>query len=520
MSHSLRERVLKEASCADLTTLLTKTRLVVAVSGGADSLALLHFLCHLRGSDAPSTLHAAHLDHGFRGAEGEADAQFVSHIAEQWGLRCTTRHFDVPSYARRHKLSAEEAARRIRYNFLAEVASSEGSDYVAVAHTADDQAETVLMHLLRGSGTHGLAGMKPLQEMVTEPLEHNDQPLPTPPRTLTIFRPLLAIWREEIEAYCRQEGLQPRQDTTNTQLDYRRNRIRHELIPLLQSQYAPAIKQHLLNLSNITGEEDRLLEELTEQATQQILHFDSEMRVATLRPDKAGAFPKAISRRLARHAIKAVAGTLDGFTFHHIESLSRLIMGESTAPSSLHLPHGLVVSAQRGQIHLAPNGVLPTLILREAIAWPAMDTSAEHLLRPGTQIMLADGWTLHSYIESTAATNKKAGDLLALFDMDAIEQLGPLVVRTRRPGDFIKPIGMAGRKSLQDLFVDAKIPREQRERIPVVALSQPAGEILWVPGKGGRRSSHAPIGESTSRVLVLEMRKEDEIEGSVDDARA
>jgi len=518
MSHSLREHVLKEASRAGLARLLTDARLLVAVSGGADSLALLHLLCQLRGKDAPNTLHVAHLDHGFRGAEGEADAQFVSQIARKWGLRCTARHFDVPYYARMHKLSAEEAARRVRYNFLAEVASREGSDYVAVAHTADDQAETVLMHLLRGSGTHGLAGMKHLQEMAPAPLKHDSQPPPTP-RALTIFRPLLPIWRDEIEEYCRQEGLQPRQDATNTQLDYRRNLIRHELIPLLQSQYAPAVKQHLLNLSNIAGEEDSLLEELTEQAAQHILHFDAEMRVATLHPDKAPALPKAISRRLARHAIKAVAGTLDGFTFHHIESLSRLIIGESPVPSSLHLPHGLVVSAQRGQIHLAPNGVLPTLILREAIAWPTMDTSTQHLLRPGTQIMLAEGWTLHSSIESTTATNKKAGDLLALFDMDAIKQLGPLVVRTRRPGDFIKPIGMAGRKSLQDLFVDAKIPREQRERIPVVALGQPAGEILWVPGKGGRRSSHAPVNADTSRVLVLEMRKEYEI-GGADDARA
>jgi tRNA(Ile)-lysidine synthase len=426
----------------------------------------------------------------------------------------------VPSYAKRHKLSTEEAARRVRYNFLAEVAFSEGSDYVAVAHTADDQAETVLMHLLRGSGTHGLAGMKPLQQMVTEPLEHDDQLAPTHSHALTIFRPMLAIWRGEIEEYCRQEGLQPRQDATNRQLDYRRNRIRHELIPLLQSQYAPAIKQHLLNLSNITGEEDRLLEELAEQAAQHILHFDAEMRVATLHPGKAGALPKAISRRLARHAIKAVAGTLDGFTFHHIESLSRLIMGEAVVPASLHLPHGLVVSAQREQVYVAPGDVLPTLILREVTAWPTMDTSAEHLLQPDTQIMLVEGWSLHSSIESAAAVNNKAGDLLALFDMDAIEQLGPLVVRTRRPGDFVQPIGMAGRKSLQDLFVDAKIPREQRERMPVVALGRSAGEILWVPGKGGRRSSHAPVAADTSRVLVLEMREEDEIGGSVDDARA
>src|SRR5207237_6434784 len=149
---------------AGLERYLLAEPLMVGVSGGADSLALLHILCTLRGADAVRTLHVAHLDHGFRGEESAEDARFVGSIAEEWGLPCTVRRFDVPAYARSHRLSPEEAARRVRYAFLGVLAAQHGAA-VAVAHTADDQVETVLMNLLRGSGVSGLAGMRMLSHM-------------------------------------------------------------------------------------------------------------------------------------------------------------------------------------------------------------------------------------------------------------------------------------------------------------------------------------------------------------------
>jgi len=180
---------------------------VVGVSGGADSLALLFLLCDLRGERARDTLHVAHLDHSFRGEEGEADARFVASFASSLGLKSTIGKEDVPAYARRCRLSPEDAARRMRYSFLAEVCSRH-DDAVAVAHTADDQAETVLLALLRGAGVDGLAGMGPDRH------------------------PLLGIRRDETLGLCREEGLDPVEDSTNRDQAIRRNRVRHELLPL------------------------------------------------------------------------------------------------------------------------------------------------------------------------------------------------------------------------------------------------------------------------------------------------
>src|SRR5438876_803237 len=286
----LSTKALESARRAGLEYYLLAEPLVVGVSGGADSLALLRILYTLRGADAARTLHIAHLDHGFRGEEGAEDARFVGSLAEEWGLPYTVRRFDVPAYARSHKLSPEEAVRRVRYAFLGALAAKHGAA-VAVAHTADDQVETVLMNLLRGSGVSGLAGMRMLSHM---PLPRISSKFPVPGSKLNnenlepgtwnwelgtqefaIFRPLLEVWRHEIEEYCGQIGLQLRMDITNADPTYTRNRIRHELLPSLEREYNPAIKERLLSLSDILAGEDQLIETLAEQEAKRIAHLDA-----------------------------------------------------------------------------------------------------------------------------------------------------------------------------------------------------------------------------------------------------
>ncbi|MFL5733932.1 MAG: tRNA lysidine(34) synthetase TilS, partial [Chloroflexia bacterium] len=269
----LPEKVLAHARERGLERYLLEERLVVGVSGGADSLALLHVLYELRGESAGGRgLRVAYLDHGFRGEEGTRDSEFVREVAKRLELACIVGQDDVPYYARKMGLSAEEAARKVRYAFLWGLAAGWGA-HVAVGHSADDQVETVLLHLLRGSGLNGLGGMRMLRLL---PEVGKDEPFLggyTRRRAadpVMLFRPLLAMWRREIEEYCWQTGLWPRFDESNADVKYSRNRVRAELIPMLVQQYDPAIKRRLYRLSEIAAEESALLDELAQQVAMRI----------------------------------------------------------------------------------------------------------------------------------------------------------------------------------------------------------------------------------------------------------
>jgi tRNA(Ile)-lysidine synthase len=508
--------VLQVAHKNDHEHLLLHEPLVVGVSGGADSLALLHILIALRGGRA-DTLHVAHLDHGFRGSEGQADAEFVSRTAHEWGVRCTTLSFDVPAYAKRHKLSAEDAARRVRYAFLAGVAKQVGG-MVTVAHNADDQVEAVLLNLLRGTGISGLTGMHalgfvPITADEPEFAGLSNVPLPT---AIEVFRPLLSIWREEITRYCEAVGLHPRTDTTNQDPRYRRNRIRHQLLPHLQQAYSPAIKRHLFNLAEIASTEDDMVEQLADQEWGRVADVSVGKGVVQFVYGEFARLPEALRRRIIRRAIREVAGTLDGITFEHTSKAGEVLAGAQDSPSALHLPHG-VVAQRRGEMSLitTSNALrgLNYLSQQSTSAWPVMETGMEYALTPGASFQLEEGWVLTSEVAQVGEVTGEPGELLAIFDADAIRQYEPLAVRTRHPSDYIEPLGMSGRKTLQDLYVDAKIPGELRARLPIMASGQQTSDVLWVPGRGGRRSRHALVTANTERVLRLEFRNSESQKG-------
>ncbi len=504
----LAQTVLKTAKRNGLESYLLSQTLIVGVSGGPDSLALLRILCVLRGPDASRTLHVAHLDHALRGTASEEDAGFVAQVSDDWRLPCTVRRFDVEQYAREQRLSIEEAARNARYTFLANIARQQGGA-VAVAHTADDQVETVLMHILRGSGISGLRGMRMLADVPVAleggTLSKSVDGLPAQQAPVTLFRPLLSLWRSEIEAYCSQEGLEPRLDATNTDPRYKRNRIRHELLPLLARDYDPTVKAHLHNLAELAAGEDDLIKSLVEQAAERLAHVETE---GTLRFEQSEVadLSEALRLRLVRWALRRVAGTLEGFTHRHIEQTASILSGHVDSRRSAQLPHGLIVErAADGWAAISRIQPVGGIQAVDTLSWPVMDPGEELTLIPGITLQLEAGWKLECSIVSAESEKRKPSDMLMLCDADEIEKLGiGLVLRTRRPGDFIRPLGMKGRKSLQDSFIDAKIPRRVRDHIPIVLCSARGGEALWVPGPGGRRSTHATVGPQTRRVLRLE----------------
>ena len=259
---------------------------VVGVSGGPDSLCLLHLLLRLR-EEYDLRLHVAHLHHGARGADADADAEFVAALAAEWGLPVTVERRDVPALACEHRLAFEEAARRVRYAFLARVAGEIGARRIAVAHNADDQAETVLMHFLRGAGPAGLRGMLPATPIIDyrmlEPLmvqeargkrqengERAQQSCILHPASCVIIRPLLEVERVDIESYCTEQGLKPRFDRSNLDTTYFRNRLRHELLPLLET-YNPNVRARLCHTAAVIAADYDLLAQLRERAWDDVL---------------------------------------------------------------------------------------------------------------------------------------------------------------------------------------------------------------------------------------------------------
>ena len=444
-------------------------RVVVGVSGGADSVCLLHVLFQLKdklGID----LHIAHLNHQLRGAEADIDAEHVSNLARQLGIAATIEKRDVKAYQSASGSSLEEAAREVRYAFFAEVARATGADAVAVGHTADDQAETLLMHLIRGTGLLGLQGMEPLSR----------RRLPDG-ALLTVIRPLLEISREETEAYCAAFNLPTRLDSSNISSKYLRSRIRAELMPVLL-KYNPSIRRSLSRTARTVAAD--------------IAHLDEEVAglwdsVAVERPNAVAldnrAF-SALSPALKRHLLRSVLGRLLGdlrdIELVHIEGLFKVM--ERPPGKRLSLPGGLVFH----------GGYTESLITKSKDApCPLPPLVGEHKLVIPGETMLS-GWEIKAKVIENKVCPVDAG-YKACFDFDLTG--AELIVRSRRDGDRFHPLGMDNSKKLQDFMVDAKIPRAWRDRVPLVC----AGErIIWVAG--WRIDHRVRVTDSTRQVLCLE----------------
>ena len=301
-------------------------RVVVGVSGGPDSLCLLHVLCRLAG-EYDVSLHVAHLHHGLRGDEADADAECVRALAADWGLPCTLEHANIPSLAQQQRLAVEEVARRARYAFLGRVARDQEARVIAVGHHADDQAETVLMHWLRGAGLAGLRGMLPSIRLSDYRLLDQDgieHPMPD----LRLVRPLLDVTRAQIEAYCKVHGLQPRFDRSNLDTTYFRNWLRHEVIPLLR-RHNPNVQAVIRRSARVIRDEYALLRDLLEETWLALAIEESDTWIAF---DLVGwrALPVALQRSTLREAVHRLRRTLRDISYVHVENALHVARDGST----------------------------------------------------------------------------------------------------------------------------------------------------------------------------------------------
>ncbi len=453
---------------------------IVGVSGGADSLALMHGLTALEYS-----IVVAHLDHAIR-PDSISDAKQVRRWAEEYHLPFVMERIDVRQTADAEGLSLEEAARKVRYRFLFRLARRYSAQAVAVAHHADDQVETVLMHFLRGAGLSGLGGMDYWRIM------------PVWDAKIPLVRPLLGHWRSEIEAYVARSGLIPCEDETNQDETYFRNRLRHSLIPSLES-YNPRIRKIIWRMADVLGEEDQLLSDLAQSAwTQCLLALTPDLIQLDL-----GCFTgyeKALQRRILRRAVIHLRPELRDFGFEAIERGLAFI----SAPSSsrqVQLAGRLDLALVSGRILLAkrssewPDFGKPQL--------PTIDFCAP-LPIPGA--LGWDGWQIRSQRlidlpQDAPWQTKDAAHFEAWFD--AANFPDTLTVRGRQDGDRWQPFGLEGHsQKIKDFLINEKIPAHLRDKWPLVCGFD---EILWVAGI--RQSNFHRITDATQEIIHLLLSK-------------
>lgn len=449
-------------------------RILVGVSGGADSVALLTVLHELSGEEGWE-LHVAHVEHGLRGEESLADAEFVKRLCGELRLPFHLGQPDVKNFARKKRVSIQVAARELRYAFFLETARAVGAAKLALAHHADDQAETVLMRILRGTSVSGLAGI-PLRRQLDG---------------LEIVRPLLDVWRDEIEEYCARAQIRYRTDSSNALTGYFRNKIRLQLMPLLRAEYNENVKKALVQLGKIASAEDEYLTERAARLLEQAVAGKSS-RTATLKVRVVLNAPLALQRRAITLILYYLCGHTKEWEAKHIEQILELA-AHSMPSARIHLPGGIQAWRQYDLLHIGKREEMISSAdaIRVTLPVPRQFRDSNGKL----QFFEVPGLNLRGSIELLEGAVASAGPWEAVFDYDAVRGRA-FQIRTRRRGDIMRPLGMTGTKRLKEVFMEARIPREQRDLWPIWVLGE---EIAWVTGI--RRGNVAIVHAQTRQTL-------------------
>jgi len=470
-------------------------RVVVGFSGGPDSLVLLHVLMSLR-EELGFELHAAHLNHMLRGAEADADASFARRICSEWDVPLAVERRDVSKVAADRGLAIEEAARQVRYGFLARVAEEKDAGVVAVAHNADDQVETVLMHFIRGSGLAGLRGMLPSVRLADLHIV-DDEPVRSDVR---LVRPLLEVPRWAIEEYCAEKDLRPRFDRSNLDTTYFRNRMRHELIPHLES-FNPGIREVVRRAARLFAADYEYLVAARDQAWERVVILADESRIVF----DLGAFRglhASLQRALVRKAIAALRTSLRNINWVHVEQAVECLRNTVGAGPKVTLPSGLMMTIGYDRFAIGEEALANVF----DDSYPQMPPGVREMAVPvpGT-IAMGEAWTLSTELMQRQVLSedvlKGEHPWTAYLDADRIGR--HLVVRGRRPGDRMRPLGLEGHsKKIGELMINLKIPAASRDRYPLL-VSEVA--VLWLPGF--HIAHDARVTASTRQVLAARVEK-------------
>jgi tRNA(Ile)-lysidine synthase len=449
-------------------------RVLVALSGGADSVALCLLLRELERDGVLAIAGVAHLNHQLRGADADADEAFCAALAARLDLPFSAERVDVAALARAGRRSIEDAARSARYAFFERAADALRADVIAVAHTREDQAETFLLRLLRGAGTRGLASIQP--------------------RAGRVIRPLLEIERAALRDYLAASGETFREDATNADVAIPRNRVRHELIPYLESHFSPGVRDVLARGADLARQDEEFLREQAVELARRIVLTNVE--AVTLDADGLNGAPRALSSRVAQAALQRLAGP-KSIHFDHVERLLALAAGGAGHGGAISLP-GQYALRIGNAIVLRPGRGPGT---RRA------NSFAFSLSIPGEVELGPQGLAVRAELPVPMAAGERhkwkwAGRGVEVGVAAHILEL-PLAVRNRRPGDRFRPLGSPGGRKLQDFLVDRKVARADRDALPLVVDGR--DRIVWVVGQSVAEDFR--VTDPSQGVLLLKVRR-------------
>lgn len=452
-------------------------RIVAGVSGGADSICLLYILNQLC-KEWDNTLTVVHINHGIRGNEADRDENYVKELCGRMGIEFYGYSYDVKGIAKKEGLSEEEAGRKVRYQAFLEVCRINKCNKIAVAHNKNDNAETILFHLFRGSGVKGLCGIEPTRSMAAE---FGD---------ITLIRPLLCVERMEIEEYLQSEGISYLTDSTNLTDDYSRNKIRNRILTYVTQEINLGAINHITAAAAQLKEIEEFVNVSLAQRYQALVHEEQQSyRIAV---EALSTEPIVLQKGILLKIMENLAGKRKDLEAKHVEAALSLLYKQ--VGRQVHLPYGIVAQREYNDIIFYCKQMLPEKDNLEPMK------SIEVQIPGRTQIGQSK-----KILETFLINYKKnepipKSSCVKWLDYDKIENV--VEIRTRQEGDYIQVNRMGGHKKLKDYFVDQKIPQKLRNN---QILITDGSHIMWIPGDGERMSEKYKVDESTTRVLLMKM---------------
>ncbi|MFW5991912.1 MAG: tRNA lysidine(34) synthetase TilS [Halanaerobiaceae bacterium] len=444
--------------------------ILLAVSGGPDSLTMLDLFTRIK-KELELDIVVFHLNHMFR-PEADKDAEFVKEQADRYGLKSVIEEFDVPDYIEKKGLSPEEGAREVRFNLLTEWAHRLQTKKIVFGHNKDDLVETIFLNMIRGSGLKGLCGIEPISEY----------------EDVLLIHPLLDIYRQEIEKYCQQRGLTPRSDSSNQHTIYTRNRVRHDLIPLIEKKINPAVKEIMARMADHLRQEEYFLQDLAREAYNRAVIKKMEKKLVLSLSVLQESHP-VIRHRIIKQAVRKFKGNIKDFYTVHYRAVNRLIKKGETG-KIIQLKGDLQVRRSYDRLILEQEKDIKVENYSYRLR-VAGSVKVNNIRITSKIISKNSGW-------KNLALSKKN----CLVDLKSVEL--PLTVRNRREGDRFVPFGMNDFKKIKDFFIDEKIPAGERDKIPLIIDAD--GKIVWIAGY--RVDNRFRVTAGTDKILKLSILQE------------
>ena len=440
-----------------------KDRILVALSGGPDSVCLLNILYNLK-EELDIEIGAAHLNHMLRDEDAFQDEEYVKNLCDSFDIPCFVKRVDINKYSKENKMSSEMAGRDARYNFFDEVIREHGYNKIATAHNANDQAETILFRLMRGTGIEGLCGIKVCRDK--------------------IIRPILCLSRKEVEEYIEVNNLKPRIDKTNFEKIYNRNKIRLDILPYIKENFNEDIIQTLNRMSVLLQKDNEFIEKSARSFYEK---YCAEQQDYFIIKKKMFDNHEAVVTRVIRYALTNFSKTHYDFEMKHIYDICNL--AKNNSGKVIDLPNKIYAENIYGDIYIKERIINNNIHVKQEIKINKDDID-------GKKIAFQNNIIEFSLVNNDSSLNLKQNILIRYFDFDKINNF--ISLRNRKNGDKISPLGMSGSKKLKDIFIDMKIPKEERDSVPLLCFDE---NISWIVGL--RVSEEYKITNKTKNILKV-----------------